>query len=159
MNQNKQNPPVRVNPFAEQAEVGAAAETLKVLEWEIELKRGKSHVEACEVIMRTGVLPRIELAAEAVREWGNVVDVTGVVRTETYSGTVHLRAKITVDAGTANMKQLEFIASPKSMVIASEGCNSHEKRRWPKIALTAEGISGHCDEIIRSFLTWGWVKK
>jgi hypothetical protein len=150
--------PGKINPFAEAAAVNAAAEALKRLEWEKELKLRESHVEACLRIMQSGVLPRLVLAAEAMLEWGNTADVTGVARTETYSGTTHLRVKIIVNAGTNNQGRLEFIASPKSMVIAAEAERGHEKRRWQKIALTSDGISGQCDEIIRQFLTWGWVK-
>jgi len=32
------------------------------------LKLREAHVEACEVIMKTAVMPRVELAAEAMRE-------------------------------------------------------------------------------------------
>lgn len=147
------------NPFAEEAAVRAAAEVLKRLDWEQELKRREAHVEACTAIMGIGVLPRMELAAAAVRDWGNKAEVTGVSRTETYTGTTHLRVKLVINAGTKEASQLEFIASPKSMVIASEAQRPHEKRRWQKIALTSDAISGQCDEIISAFLTWGWVKQ
>lgn len=109
--------------------------------------------------MRSGVLPRMELAAAAMKDWGNTAEVTSVARTETYSETTHLRVKIVVNAGTNKASHLEFIASPKSMIIAAEGERGHEKRRWQKIALTSEGISGQCDGIIRQFLTWGWIIK
>lgn len=151
--------PEKINPFAEAAAVSAAAEALRKLEWEQELKRREAHLAACEAIMLAGVLPRLELAAEAIRNWGNQVDVSGVFRTETYTGTVHFRAKMVVDQGTADTRTLEFIASPKSMVIASEGTKAHEKRRWQKISLTADAISGDSDRIISGFLTWGWVKR
>jgi hypothetical protein len=151
--------PEKVNPFAEAAAAGAATEALKRIEWEMELNRREAHLKACEAIMKVGVLPRLELAAEAVRQWGNKAEVIGVTRSETFSGTVHFRAKLIVDEGTGEMRYLEFIASPKSMVIASEGEKAHEKRRWQKICLTADGISNDSDRIISGFLTWGWMKR
>ena len=138
--------------------MGAAAEALKRLEWEQELKRREAHLEACVAIMKAGVLPRLELAADAVRKWGNKAAVVGVMRTETHTGTIHFRAKLVVDEGTAEMRCLEFIASPRSMVIASEAVRAHEKRRWQKISLTADAISNASDRIISGFLTWGWMK-
>lgn len=148
-----------INPFTEAAAVGAAAEALRQLEWAQELKRREAHLAACEAIMRAGVLPRLELAAEAIRAWGNQVVVTGIVRTETHTGLVHFRAKMEVDSGTPEARHLQFIASPKSMVIASEAERPHEKRRWQKISLTADSIPNDSDRIISGFLTWGWVKK
>ena len=147
------------NPFSEEAAVRAAAEALKQIEWQQQQKRWEAHVEACEAIMAAGVMPRLQLAAAAVREWGNIAEVTGVARTETYSGTTHLRGKLVINAGTDEASQIEFIASPKSQVIACEALRSHEKRRWQKISLTSDAISGKCDEIISAFLTWGWVKR
>ena len=152
-------PPDRINPFAEAAAAGEAAEALRRLEWELEQKQWEAHLAACEAIMKAAVLPRLELAAEAVAQWGNHVKVTGVLRTETYAGTVHFRAKILIHEGTPDATYLEFIASPKSMIIASEAMRGHEKRRWQKISLTAEAISNSSDRIIHEFLTWGWMKR
>lgn len=151
--------PEKVNPFAEAAAVGAMAEELKRIEWRIELNRREAHLKACEMIMKVGVLPRLQLAADAVRNWGKKAEVIGVTRSETYAGTVHFRAKLIVDEGTNEMRYLEFIASPKSMVIAAEGAKAYENRRWQKISLTADAISNHSDKIISGFLTWGWVKR
>jgi hypothetical protein len=145
-----------VNPFAEHAAAGAAAEALRKLAWQEDLKQRAAYLDACEAIVRHGILPRLKLAADAVKEWGYDVEVEGVLRTETFSGTIHLRSKITISSSEKGKKQLEFIASPKSSIIAAEAYFGCEKRRWQKIAITADGISGHCDIIIRDFLAWGW---
>jgi hypothetical protein len=120
------------NPFADEAAVRAAAEVLKQLEWKRQQELWEAHLKACEAIIRHGVLPRLELAASAVREWSNEAEVTGVARTETYAGTTHFRAKITINSGTREASYLEFIASPKSMVIAAEAACVHEKKCWKK---------------------------
>ena len=131
---------------------------MRKLEWDESVKRWEAHVEACTVIVREGALKRLELAAEALRQWGNDVEVEGVTRTESCTGVILLRAKLTINGGTADAGYLEFVAAPKSQVIHSEGERRFEKRRWKKISLTAEAIPGHCDEVIRTFMTWGWVK-
>ena len=150
--------PEKVNPFADEAAAHAMAEALRQMEWELELKRREAHVEACLAIMKFGVMPRVELAA-AMKDWGNTAEVTGVARTETFSGMTHLRIKMMINGGTIEGGRLEFIASPISMVIAAEGERGHEKRRWQKISLTSENISGQCDHVISEFITWGCVKR
>lgn len=152
-------PPERINPFAEEAAVHAAAEALKRLEWEREMARWAAHLEACEVILKAGILPRLELAAAAMRDWGNTAEVTGVARTETHTGTTHLRVKLMLNAQTKGAARLEFIASPKSMIIAVEMERGFEKWQRRKMGLTVEGLSGKCDVFISEFLTWGWVKR
>jgi hypothetical protein len=108
------------NPFLDAAAEGAAGDALRKATWERKVKEWEGHVAACEQIMLTGILVRMELASEAAVATGLDVKLTGIYRTETVTGVTHLRAKLVLEDGTDRTAQLEFIGSPKSMVIAAE---------------------------------------
>lgn len=144
-----------VNPFLAEAACGATADELRRMERERQHKLWLAHVDACLAIMETGVMKRMELAAEAARQWGYKAEVVGVTRTETHTGVIHLRVKLLLELGTSNASHLEFIGSPKSLVIAAEGSRAHQNRRWAKVELTADAISSSIDGVIRDFLKWG----
>jgi hypothetical protein len=145
------------NPFSEAVAMGIGEAALREAEYRRQVQAAAAHVEACRAIMRHAVLERLTLAAEAARHWGHDAEVKGIYDTMTHTGVLHLRAKLVLAFGSNRFSRLEFIASPKSMVIATEGERVVERRRWPKVALTAIAISTHADKVIREFLRWGVV--
>jgi len=147
------------NPFFYDAAEGATAEEMRKMEWERQAKLWQAHVEGCRSIMRVGILPRMELAAEAARAWGHEVVVEGIRQTETHTGVVHLRAEMRMIFGVNRGSKLEFIGSPKSLVIAAEGSRLYENKKWGKVSFTAEAIRLRVDEVIKEFLKWGVISK
>lgn len=145
------------NPFSEAVVVGMGEAALRELEWQRQQQAWAGHVEACRAILRAAVLKRLELAAEAANHWGHDATVSGIHETTTHTGVLHLRVRLVLAFGSNRFSRLEFIASPQSMVIACEGERVTTRRRWPKVALTAEAISSHADQVIRDFLRWGVV--
>ena len=104
-----------------------------------------AHVEACRAILRHWVLDRLELGREAAEYWGDTCTVNGVL---------HLREKLMLDLGKRRFAHIEFVASPKSMVIACEGERPSSRKRWPRIALSTEAVRLHADAAIREFLVF-----
>jgi hypothetical protein len=144
----------RKNPFDDAAAEGAGEDAVDRLEWQREQAIWAAHVDACEAIMRNAILPRMQLACEAVNQYGDNACVTGVFQTQTHTGVLHLRVKLEINAGSSTQARLEFIGSPKSMVIATEGNRWHTNKRWGKIAFSADAISTHADAVISDFLKW-----
>lgn len=143
-----------VNPFDIAAAVGAARKALSELDAKTRELASGAHVDACETIMKHAVLKRVELARDAALNWDSDVKVSGVFQTQTFTGVLHLRVKMEMRMGTADAAAIEFIGSPKSNVIACEGYKGSCKCRWPKIAMTAEGISSAVDKALAEFLAW-----
>jgi hypothetical protein len=146
-----------VNPFTEAVAIGTGAAHLARLEWERQQKLWRCHVEACRSIMKHAVLSRLELAAEAARAWGHDAIARGIHDTTTHTGLLHLRAELKLSFGHNRHSRIEFIGSPTSMVIGIEGERVSTRKRWPKMAFSAEAISTHADTAIRDFLRWGVV--
>lgn len=143
-----------VNPFDVAAAVGAARRVIAEIDARTRELAVGAHVTACETIMKHAVLKRVELAHEAALKWDSQVTVSGVFQTMTHTGVLHLRVKLEMWTGTPSAAFIEFIGSPKSNVIACEGRKGQSKHRWPKIAMTAEGISAHVDKALAEFLAW-----
>lgn len=142
------------NPFDLPATVGMARKLLSEIDARTRQLSIGAHVEACEAIMTHAVLRRVELAAKAASNWDPTVQVSGVFQTQTHTGVLHLRVKMTMWPKTTDEAVIEFIGSPKSNVIACEAKKGHSKHRWPKVSLTAEGISTHVDRALKEFLQW-----
>lgn len=145
------------NPFDDAAAEGVGNAAIWQLEAERQHQAWLGHVEACRSIMRHAVLARLHLAAEAADHWGHDATASGIHETSTHTGVLHLRVRLVLAFGSNRFSRLEFIGSPQSMVIACEAERVTTRRRWPKVALTAEAISSHADQVIRDFLRWGVV--
>lgn len=134
--------------------MGAAEGELGRMKKERSVHSATAHVEATEAIMRNAVLPRVQLAAKASESWGNQAETSDVFQTSTITGIIHVRVTLRIVSDSSSASEIQIIASTKSNVIAIEAQRGHEKRRWPKISLTAEGISSHVDKALHEFLTW-----
>lgn len=145
------------NPFMDAAMEGVSAAALREIEARRQVQAVHAHVEACRGIMAMAILRRLELAAEAADHWGHDATASGIHETQTHTGVLHLRARLVLDFGANRLSLLEFVGSPKSMVIACEATRVNERRRWGKIPFSADGISGLADEVIRDFLRWAVV--
>ncbi|MFT4177315.1 MAG: hypothetical protein QM627_11755 [Luteolibacter sp.] len=143
-----------LNPFDGAAAIGAARRALAEIDAETRALAAGAHVTACEIIMKHAVLARVQLARDAAMKWDEKVEVRGVFQTQTVTGVLHLRVKMESGAGTPAFAVIEFIGSPKSNVIACEGRKGYRKHTWPRIAMTAEGISRQIDKVLAEFLIW-----
>lgn len=143
------------NPFLGAAGDGAASDQARKEAWARKMAEWEGYVTACTELMEEGIMRRLRLAESAAIHHGFKVIITGIARTETWSGTTHLRAKIILESDTERTAQLEFIGSPKSGVIGVEGGRAYESKRWKNVPLSGNGIESSVEAIIEEFLAWG----